>query len=132
MVFSISIVINIKNQSSHYFLENLLYEAAENCNMLSLYNDHEIEGINKHIKKHNSIICIEFEIQNELINFIKFVKTIKQLEIESIYKNNSILFASEKYLNSVNTMLYDKNELKKTIKENHQQEQYKDLYNNLF
>ena len=132
MVFSISIVINIKNQSNHFFLENLLYEAAENCNMLSLYNDHEIEGINKHIKKHNSIICIEFEIQNELINFIKFVKTIKQLQIESIYKNNSILFASEKYLNSVNTMLYDKNELKKTIKENHQQEQYKDLYNNLF
>lgn len=132
MVFSISIVINIKNQSNHFFLENLLYEAAENCNMLSLYNDHEIEGINKHIKKHNSIICIEFEIQNELINFIKFVKTIKQLQIESIYKNNSILFASEKYLNSVNTMLYDKNELKKTIKENHEQEQYKDLYNNLF
>ena len=132
MVFSISIVINIKNQSNHFFLENLLYEAAENCNMLSLYNDHEIEGINKHIKKHKSIICIEFEIQNELINFIKFVKTIKQLQIESIYKNNSILFASEKYLNSVNTMLYDKNELKKTIKENHQQEQYKDLYNNLF
>jgi len=132
MIFSISIIIKLKNDKNHFFLENIVNEAAENCNKINLYKDHELEGINKHIKKHNLIIIIEFEIQNDLINFIKFIKTIKELQIESIYINNTILFATDKYLNSVNTMLHDKNELIKTIKSNKQQERYKDLYNNLF
>ena len=132
MIFSISIIIKLKNDKNHFFLESIVNEAAENCNKINLYKDHELEGINKHIKKHNLIIIIEFEIQNDLINFIKFIKTIKELQIESIYINNTILFATDKYLNSVNTMLHDKNKLIKTIKSNQQQEQYKDLYNNLF
>lgn len=132
MIFSISIIIKLKNDKNHFFLESIVNEAAENCNKINLYKDHEVEGINKHIKKHNLIIIIEFEIQNDLINFIKFIKTIKELQIESIYINNTILFATDKYLNSVNTMLHDKNELIKTIKSNQQQERYKDLYNNLF
>ena len=132
MIFSISIIIKLKNRQNHFFLETIINEAAENCNKINLFKDHEIEGINKHIKKNNIIIIIEFEMQNDLINFINFIKTLKELEIESIYVNNTILFATEKYLNSVNTMLHDKKELKKTITKNQEQEQYKDLYNNLF
>jgi hypothetical protein len=128
MGFSISIVIKLKNQTNHLFLENLIEDAANNCNMVNFYKDFELEGINNYIKKNNTIIILEFDTENDIINFIKLIKTIKELDIEYIYENNNILYATNRYLNSLDRMLYDKNLLQQNIETNKKSKKYTNLY----
>ena len=56
MEYSIAINMNLKNISNHLELENLIYDCGNNCNSINIYNDYELQGINKYIKKNNKII----------------------------------------------------------------------------
>lgn len=117
MSFSISLIINLKS-SNICELENLIKDSGQNSNVNHIYYDYELEGINNHIKKNNKMIILEFEDEENFIIFLKFIKTIKELKIEYIYYNNSIIYCSKKYFNSISDREYDKTKLINSIENN--------------
>ena len=117
MSFSISLIINLKISNTHE-LENLIKVSSQNSNVNYIYYDYELEGINNYIKKNNKIIILEFEDEYNFINFLNFIKTIKELIIEYIYYDNSIIYCSKKYLNSISDREYDKTKLINSIENN--------------
>ena len=90
-----------------------------------------MEGINNYIKKNNQIIIIEFEYIKNISDFIKIIKPIDNINIEYIYHDNNILYASSKYLNNLNNLTQNKTELKNKIIQNKSNQDYKVIYNNL-
>ena len=131
MVFSVSIIIKLQNTTNHLYLENLIIDSANNCNTINIYKDFELEGINKHIKKNNKIIITEFDIENDVINFINFIKSIKQLEIEYIYDENNILYCTNKYLNELEKTQHNKKDIVDKINNNKNDKKYIELYKHL-
>jgi hypothetical protein len=131
MVFSVSIIIKLQNTTNHLFLENLIIDSANNCNTINIYKDFELEGINKHIKKNNKIIITEFDIEDDVINFINFIKSIKQLEIEYIYDENNILYCTNKYLNELEKTQHNKKDIVDKINNNKNDKKYIELYKHL-
>ena len=69
--------------------------------MLHIFIYHELMGINKYISRHNRIINIIFTKEDDLYNFIKFIKTQKYIEIESIYDYDDILYYSKNYIKNM-------------------------------
>ena len=131
MNYSISLILDLKNNSNHMSIENLIYDSGNNCNTTSIYNDYELEGINNYIKKNNKIIILEFDNKIFLCNFIKFIKHIKEITIEYIYESNIMLYATKKYLNSINNRLHNKQDLIKKITENKLKDEFREIYNSL-
>ena len=131
MSFSISIIINLKNNTNHLYLENLIHDTAYNCNTTNIYTDFELEGINNYIKKNNKIKIVEFDNQYDLCNFITFIKLINELIIETIYNENNIIYCTNKYINGLNNELHDKEKIKKTINNNINSDKYKEIYKTL-
>ncbi len=128
MSFIISLIINLKN-SNISNIEDLIKESSYNCNVNSIYNDFDLEGINNYIKKNNKIIILDFNEEIDFINFLKFIITIKELKIEYIYHENSILYYSKKYLHKISKTLHDKNNLLDKIESNKKNTNYKKIYN---
>ena len=135
MNFTLSLNLNLKNNSDHLQIENLIQDSAQNTNCYNIYNDYELEGTNKYIKKNNKIYIIEYDNIDNLIFFLTFIKTIikknRNLYIEYIYNNNSILYASNKYLNNINENNITKNDLLSIIENNKKKIIYEKIYNNL-
>ena len=133
MSFSISLNINLKNNSEHLAIENMIKDCANNTNVINIYNDFELEGINNYIKKNNIIIILEYDNINFFCNFINFMREIikynKTIHIEYIYDNNNILYATKKYINSLNSDLINKENLYIKIEENSKNPKYKRIYN---
>ena len=130
MSYSIALILNLKN-SNGIGLENLIYDACNDCNVTYIYNDYELEGINKHIKKNNKIIISEFETLENICNFITFIKFMREITIQYIYENNNILYAYKKYINNLDYSLHDKEKILKSIKINEKNEKYKAIFNSL-
>ena len=128
MSFNISIIINLK-KSNMSNIEDIIKESSINCNVKSIYYDYDIEGINNYIKKNNKIIILEFDNEENFINFLKFIINIKELTIEYIYYENSILYCSNKYLNNISETLHNKKKILNTIEENKKWNNYKKIYN---
>jgi len=126
MEYSISIRIDIKKNSNHIELENLIYDCGYNLNSTNIFNDFDLDGRNKFIKNNNKIIILEFEEENNLLNFIKFIKKMKILDIEYIYEKNNIIYADKKYLNNID---YDKKILINKININYELDKYKKINN---
>ena len=129
--YSISILINLKNNNNISYYTDLIKDAGKNTNSTHTYEDYDFEGINNYIKKQNTIITLEFDETQNLCNFIKFTKLFRDLTIESIYDNNKILHATKQALNSVNKTLHSKEALEATIANNMTKPKYADIYNNL-
>ena len=110
MSFTISLIINLKKYNA-INTENIIKESSQNCNVSSIYYDFDLEGINKYIKKNNKIIILEFEEITDLINFLKFITLIREILIEYIYYENSILYSTKNYLDEVSKTLHNKNNL---------------------
>lgn len=130
MYYSISVILDLK-KSNCLTLESLIYDIASNLNRSSIFSDYEVEGINNYIKKNNQIIIIEFEYIKNISDFIKIIKPIDKINIEYIYHDNNILYASSKYLNNLNNLTQNKTELKNKIIQNKSNQDYKAIYNNL-
>tara|TARA_B110000305_G_C19353788_1_gene595678 strand:+ start:745 stop:1143 length:399 start_codon:yes stop_codon:yes gene_type:complete len=128
MSFSISLIINLKS-SNISNIENLIKESSINCNVSSIYYDFDMEGINNYIKKNNKIIILEFDNEENFINFLKFIINIKELIIEYIYYENSIIYCSKKYLDNISNTLHNKKDLLNKIKLNKNCNNYKKIYN---
>tara|TARA_Y100001980_G_C14375628_1_gene179226 strand:+ start:96 stop:494 length:399 start_codon:yes stop_codon:yes gene_type:complete len=129
MSYSIAINIKLKNNSNVSSSENLIYDIANNLNSKYIYYDYELEGINKFIKKNNMIMIIEFDNKNDIYNFIKIIKTLKELIIDYIYYENNIIYGSKKYLNNLNDDFISKNELINKIEKNKLNNDFKELLN---
>ncbi len=127
MSFSISLIINLKKCDASN-IENIIKESSQNCNVSSIYYDFDLEGINKYIKKNNKIIILEFEQEIDLINFLKFIILIKEILIEYIYYENSILYSSKNYLVEISKRLHNKNNLLDKIESNKKNQNFKKIY----
>ena len=127
MSFTISLIINLKKCNASN-TENIIKESSQNCNVSSIYYDFDLEGINKFIKKNNKIIILEFEEETDLLNFLKFIILIKEILIEYIYFENSILYCTKKYLGEVSKTLHDKNNLLDKMKCNKNNNKFKKIY----
>ena len=127
-MYNISIIIDIKNSQPNVY-ENIIIHSGNNCNASNIYDDYELEGINKYIKTNNKILILEFDNIKDICDFIKFIKTLREIKIEYIYYNNNILYASNKYINSLNKELYNKKDFINIISKNKEIAKYKQLYN---
>jgi len=129
MFYSIAINIKLKNNSNVSSSENLVYNIANNLNSINIYDDYEVEGINKYVKKNNKIMIIEFDNKNDIYNFIKIIKTIKELIIDYIYYENNIIYASNNYLNNLKDNFISKNELNNRIEKNKLNINLREIFN---
>ena len=127
MSFSISLIINLKKCNGSN-TENIVKESSQNCNVSSIYYDFDLEGINKYIKKNNKIIILEFDEEIDLINFLKFITSMREILIEYIYYENSILYSSKNYLVEVSKRLHNKNNLLDKIEANKKNDNFKKIY----
>ena len=130
-IYSISLIINIKNNHLNYDLDKLLQDIAYNYNSFNNYTDYNLEGVNKYVKENSKIIIFEFVHIKDICNFISFIKNLKyrNICIEYIYHDNNILFADNKYLNNIDKYNQDKNKLIDIINNNKNNKQYSLIYN---
>ena len=128
MSYNIAINIKLKNNLNVSGNENLIYDIANNLNSKYIYYDYELEGVNKYIKKNNKIIILEFDEEIDLINFLKFITSMREILIEYIYYENSILYSSKNYLVEVSKRLHNKNNLLDKIEANKKNDNFKKIY----
>jgi hypothetical protein len=112
MGYNIEISFNILKHSNVTELQNNIINLANECLCNSYYNNYEYDNNVKHIRLH-SITIVNFD-NSEINNFIKFLKNIKSIKglyIESIYHDDSsiILYASKYYNKEMITKEYNKN-----------------------
>ena len=112
MGYNVEISFNILKHSNVTELQNNIINLANECLCNSYYNNYEYDNNVKHIRLH-SITIVNFDNSeiNYLIKFLKNIKSIKGLYIESIYHDDSsiILYASKYYNKEMITKEYNKN-----------------------
>jgi hypothetical protein len=112
MGYNVEISFNILKHSNVTELQNNIINLANECLCNSYYNNCEYDNNVKHIRLH-SITIVNFDNSeiNYLIKFLKNIKSIKGLYIESIYHDDSsiILYASKYYNKEMITKEYNKN-----------------------
>lgn len=121
MGYNIEVSFNVLKQNIHDTQELIINTAVENgCN--SYYNDFEFEN-NIRYNRNHCVFTIIFQDYNidKVIKFLKIMKNIKGLYVETIYDNdtNNILFASKLYL----TQMMDKH-IAKLYKSNKRERSY--------
>ena len=117
-MFIISLILDFKKLKEISITESIIYDAAYNSEVSNIYEDYELEGINKHIKSNNKIIISEFENIDNFIIFLKFIKSTKFIDIEYIYKDNNILYVKKNYINKLDKHLYSKEKITKILNNN--------------
>lgn len=126
--FNITLLINLKRVNNIDILTGLIEDSCYNCNALYFYIDHELIGINKYISKNNRIINIIFTREDDLYNFIKFIKTQKYIEIESIYDYDDILYYSKNYIKNIDNNFNSLNNIDNITKIENLKKNYSKIY----
>ena len=101
MGYNIEVSFNVLKNSSVTELLELVKAYAEDCGCNYCYEDYEYET-NVQFKRNHCIITICF-LQYDLfylLKFLKFIRSKKELYIESIYDDDSrkLLYASQYYI----------------------------------
>ena len=108
MGYHIEVSFDVVNSGSVIELQNNVKNYAEECGCEQIYTDYEFENKTQFIRRH-CIINANFSPLNigELVKFLKFVKSNRQLYLESIFNDDSniLLYASKYYI----TQKMDKN-----------------------
>jgi len=103
MVYLVELSVNLNNFINLSNIQQLLVEKAENCGMETYYKTFEFMGNNRNIYRNHCIINFTFAEDKKLIVlFIKYVKTLLNVYIESVGYDNftyKLMYASKKYLN---------------------------------
>jgi hypothetical protein len=137
MCYSISIILDYKNNNSISYYNELLQNIASNIDNATIYKDYELNGTNNFVKDNTCSTIIEIDNDDEnsnitnIINIIELILPIKELSIEYIYHNNNILFCSKKYLNNLNKNLHNKKDITNKIEENKKNNNYEKIYKSL-
>ena len=126
--YTLYLVINLKKTTALDTLKQLIRDSAQNCECDSEYFTHETEGTNNRITKNNIIYIVTFTIQQNLESYIDFIKTIHEIEIESIFHNDIIVYGSKNYLKSLNHELQDPQLIKNQLSKSHKNTNYKSLF----
>ena len=103
MTYLIELSFNLSKNTNLNETINKLLIKAENCRLENYYKNYEYMGKNRRIIRNHCILTFMFEEHIELVSeFIRFVKKIKAVNIESVSYDNAIfklIYASKKYLN---------------------------------
>tara|TARA_Y100000816_G_C25940567_1_gene490551 strand:- start:153 stop:578 length:426 start_codon:yes stop_codon:yes gene_type:complete len=118
MGYIIEVSFDIRKNGNCSF-KNEIFQCAENLNCTTYYMDYEFEGQNRQMKRSHCILYIIFEDEyvENLMKFIRYVKTKKHTYIECLYEDNginNIIYASpvyQKQMHKKNVKIY-KNKLK--------------------
>ena len=127
--YTLYLVINLKKTTALDTLKQLIQDSAKNCECESEYFTHETEGTNNEITKNNIIYVAAFTNQENLESYIEFVKTINEIEIESIFHNDIIVFGSKNYIKSLCRERQDPLIIKNKLLKMRENLQYKKLFN---
>ena len=103
MTYLIELSYNLsKNTNLNETINKLLGKAAM-CRWENFYKNYEFMGKNRKIIRNHCVLTFIFEEHMELVGeFIRFVKRLKVVNIESVSYDNTvfkIIYASRKYLN---------------------------------
>jgi len=128
MGYNIEVSFNIVKHGSVTELQNKIQELARESICNFLYHTYEFENNTQH-KRNHCLFTINFDSEHEIIhNFIYFIKNIKKMNglyIESIYDENvNILLYASKYYQSqfMDTYLaknYKQNKRSRSYSEDH-------------
>ena len=77
-------------------------------------------------------MIIEFDNINSLCDFIKLIKTLREVIIDYIYNDNNIIYASKNYLNNLKDNFVSKYELINRIEKNKLNINLKEIFNILY
>ena len=103
MTYLIELSYNLSKNTSLNQTVSALLNKAENCRLEHFYQNYEYMGKNRKIIRNHCILTFMFEEHIELVSeFIRFVKRLKTVNIESVSYDNAIfklIYASKKYLN---------------------------------
>ena len=103
MGFLIELSFHINKVSNFLRTKETIIGLSEKHNKIFSYNNHEIMGKNRTIfRNHYVMTFLLEENEEEVASFIRAVKLIKHVNIESVSYDNCILklmYASKKYLN---------------------------------
>ena len=103
MGFLIELSFNINKVTNFIQTKETILKIAETHNKIFSYNNHEIMGKNRTIFRNHYVMTYLFEDNEiEVAKFIKKIKLMKHINIESISYDNCVLkmmYASKKYLN---------------------------------
>ena len=108
MGYNIELSFNVVNTGSVTEVLQSVKVYAEECGCQQIYEDYEFENKTQFIRRH-CIITANFSQLNiiEMIKFLKFIKSYRNIYLESIYDetSNILLYASKYYV----TQKMDKN-----------------------
>ena len=103
MTYLIELSYNLSKNTNLNETINKLLTKAENCRLENFYKNYEFMGKNRKIIRNHCILTFIFEEHIELVSeFIRYVKKLKNVNIESVSYDNAIfklIYASKKYLN---------------------------------
>lgn len=101
MGYNIEVSFNILQNSSVTEIQNRIIHGAELYGCDFFYKDFEYNA-NAQFKRNHCIITVNFSETNvyDLVQFVRFIKGISGVYLESIYDDNSncILYASQYYI----------------------------------
>jgi len=103
MGYTIEISVNILKQNDNKdHIEEIITNYMEIYNHISFYENYEFEN-NFHFTRNHKVMTIQFDHDENIIisQFIKKIKNIYGIHIESVYNDSSksLLYASQYYLN---------------------------------
>lgn len=103
MTYLIELSYNLSKNTNLNETINKLLEKAAMCRLENFYKNYEFMGKNRKIIRNHCVLTFTFEEHMELVSeFIRFVKRLKVINIESVSYDNTvfkIIYASKKYLN---------------------------------
>jgi|TARA_B100000524_G_C23630095_1_gene362813 hypothetical protein len=97
MEYEIEISFKLKLGSKYMDLKNQLLNICEKNNIINCYFITELEGEGNKINKSLVVASI---VTNKLNNLVNDIKKYKEYNIDCIYQDNKILYASSYYLNN--------------------------------
>ena len=102
MGYLIELSFNINKVSNFIQTKEMILKITEKYNKTFSYNNHEIMGKNRTIFRNHYVMTYLFDDENDIVKFIKQIKLMKHIYIESISYDNCVfkmMYASKKYLN---------------------------------
>ena len=103
MGFLIELSFHINKVSNFLRIKDTIMALSEKHYKIFSYNNHEIMGKNRTIFRNHYVMTFLFEErEEEVASFIRAIKLIKHVNIESVSYDNCVLkmmYASKKYLN---------------------------------
>lgn len=126
--YCVYLIVNLKIICQLETLKQIIQESAKNCDCVSEYFTHETEGTNNKITKNNIIYVVTFANQQKLESYIEFIATLKEIEVESIFHNDKIIFGSKKYIKSISQERQDVDKIKDQLTNNKKNNYFKKLF----